>query len=85
MKQQIQMEMQWKEAYEAREEQRMRMEMEWRQRMEALENERLAMERAWKERDDQRKMREEARAEKRDALITSLLNQIKRYHDDSNV
>ncbi|CAO2820117.1 unnamed protein product [Amaranthus hypochondriacus] len=85
MKQQIQMEMQWKEAYEAREEQRMRMEMEWRQRMEALENERLAMERAWKERDDQRKMREEARAEKRDALITSLLNQITRSHDDSNV
>ncbi|KNA16908.1 hypothetical protein SOVF_084710 [Spinacia oleracea] len=78
MKQQLQMEVQWREAYEAREEERMRAEMEWRQRMEALENERVLMERRWREREEQRKMREEARAEKRDALITTLLNKLRR-------
>ncbi|XP_021744776.1 trihelix transcription factor GT-3b-like [Chenopodium quinoa] len=78
MKQQLQMEVQWREAYEAREEERRRAEMEWRQRMEALENERLVMERRWREREEQRKMREEARAEKRDALITTLLNKLRR-------
>lgn len=78
MKQQIQMEVQWREAYEAREEERRMREMEWRQTMEALENERLMMDRRWREREEQRRMREEARAEKRDALITALLNKLRR-------
>ncbi|KAK6943487.1 Myb/SANT-like DNA-binding domain 4 [Dillenia turbinata] len=78
MKQQIQMELQWREAMEARERERMLTEMEWRQKMEALENERMAMDRRWREREEQRRMREEARAEKRDALITALLNKFRR-------
>ncbi|GAV87281.1 Myb_DNA-bind_4 domain-containing protein [Cephalotus follicularis] len=78
MKQQIQMEMQWREAFEARENERRLKEMEWRQTMEALENERLMMDRRWREREEQRRMREEARAEKRDALITALLNKLRR-------
>ncbi|KAJ0088583.1 hypothetical protein Patl1_31350 [Pistacia atlantica] len=78
MKQQMQMEMQWREAFEARENERRLREMEWRQTMEALENERIMMDRRWREREEQRKMREEARAEKRDALITTLLNKFRR-------
>ncbi|KAK4342739.1 hypothetical protein RND71_038555 [Anisodus tanguticus] len=77
MKQQMAMEMQWLKAYEAREEERRIKEMEWRQTMEALENEKLMMERRWREREEQRRMREEARAEKRDALITALLNKLR--------
>ncbi|EXB99431.1 Trihelix transcription factor GT-3b [Morus notabilis] len=78
MKQQMQMEAQWREAFEAREKERRLKEMEWRQTMEALESERLMMERRWREREEQRRMREEARAEKRDALITALLNKLRR-------
>ncbi|KAF5747627.1 hypothetical protein HS088_TW05G00353 [Tripterygium wilfordii] len=78
MKQQMQIEMQWREVFEAREKERMMKEMEWRQTMEALENERIMMDRRWRERDEQRRMREEARAEKRDALITALLNKLRR-------
>ncbi|KAJ4979594.1 hypothetical protein NE237_010374 [Protea cynaroides] len=78
MRQQIQMEMQWREAVEGREEERRLKEMEWRQNMEALEKERLMMDRRWREREEQRQMREEARAEKRDALITALLNKLRR-------
>ncbi|KAL3654911.1 hypothetical protein CASFOL_000697 [Castilleja foliolosa] len=78
MKQQMENEMQWLKAYEKREEQRRVREMEWRQRMEALENERLMMERRWRERDEQRKIREEQRAEKRDALVMVLLNKLRR-------
>ncbi|XP_002533637.2 trihelix transcription factor GT-3b [Ricinus communis] len=78
MRQQMQMEMQWREAFEARENERRIKEMEWRQTMEALENERIMMDRRWREREEQRRMREEARAEKRDALITALLNKLRR-------
>ncbi|XP_047978119.1 trihelix transcription factor GT-3b [Salvia hispanica] len=83
MKQQMQMEMQWMKAYEAREEERRIKEMEWRQTMEALENERMMMEKRWREREEQRKIREEARADKRDALVTALLNKLRR--EDSNM
>lgn len=78
MKQQGEMEMQWMNAYEAREEERKMREIEWRQRMEALENERMMMERSWREREEERSAREEGRAEKRDALITALLNKLRR-------
>lgn len=81
MKQQMTMEMQWIQAHEAREEERRKREIEWRQNMEALENERLMMERRWREREDQRRIREEARAEKRDALITALLNKLRQDED----
>ncbi|XP_057487005.1 trihelix transcription factor GT-3b-like [Actinidia eriantha] len=78
MKQQMQMEMEWIKAYEAREEERRMKEMEWRQAMEALENERVMMDRRWREREEQKRMREEARAEKRDALLTALLNKLRK-------
>ncbi|KAG2686034.1 hypothetical protein I3843_10G149100 [Carya illinoinensis] len=78
MKQQMQMEAQWREAFDARENERRLKEMEWRQTMETLENERIMMEQRWREREEQRRMREEARAEKRDALITALLNKLRR-------
>ncbi|CAK7343912.1 unnamed protein product [Dovyalis caffra] len=78
MKQQMQMEMQWRETFEARENERRMKEMEWRQTMEALENERIMMDRRWREREEQRRMREEVRAEKRDVLITALLNKLRR-------
>ncbi|KZV41101.1 trihelix transcription factor GT-3b [Dorcoceras hygrometricum] len=78
MNKQIQMEMRWLKAYEEREEERRVREMEWRQTMEALENERLMMDKRWREREEQWKIREEARAEKRDALITALLNKLTR-------
>ncbi|XP_057983205.1 trihelix transcription factor GT-3b [Malania oleifera] len=78
LKQQMQIEMQWQEAYEAREKERTMKEMEWRKAMQSLENERIMMDRRWREREEQRRMREEARAEKRDALITALLNKLRR-------
>ncbi|WJX49033.1 hypothetical protein P8452_35521 [Trifolium repens] len=78
MRQQLQIEAQWMEAFEARENERKLREMEWRQQMEVLENERILMEQRWREREEQRRIREEARAEKRDALITALLNRLER-------
>jgi hypothetical protein len=36
------------------------------------------MEQRWREREEQRRVREEARAEKRDALITALLDKLTR-------
>ncbi|XP_020206791.1 trihelix transcription factor GT-3b [Cajanus cajan] len=78
MRQQMQMEAQWMEAFEARENERRLKEMEWRQTMEALENERMMMDQRWREREEQRRIREEVRADKRDALITALLNKLRR-------
>ncbi|KAF5206508.1 Trihelix transcription factor gt-3b [Thalictrum thalictroides] len=78
MKQQMQLEMQWREAREEREEERRIKETEWRQRMEALERERLIMDRSWREREEQRRVIEEERAAKRDALVTALLNKLHR-------
>lgn len=77
MKQQAQMETQWREAFEVRENERRVREMEWRQKMEALENERIVMDRMWRQREEQMRMREDARAERRDALITALLNKLR--------
>ena len=78
MRQQMQMEMQWLKSYEAREDERRLKEMEWRQTMEAIEQERIMMDRRWREIEEQRRMRDEARAEKRDALISALLNKLRR-------
>lgn len=78
MKQQLQLEKQWRESMDAREEERRMKEMEWRQRMEALEKERLLMDRSWREREEQRRIKEEERALKRDALVTALLNRLRR-------
>lgn len=74
MQKQQQVECHWWEMMERRASERQRFEQEWRQSMEKLERERLMLERAWRERDEQRRMREECRAEKRDALLNALLN-----------
>lgn len=73
---QMMMDMQWREMMEKREYERQLFEQEWRQTMEKLERERLMVEQAWREREEQRKMKEESRAEKRDTLLTVLLNKL---------
>ncbi|EOY25433.1 hypothetical protein QQP08_012001 [Theobroma cacao] len=74
--QQQRMEMQWREMMERRARERQLFEQEWRQSMEKLERERLMVEQAWREREEQRRLREESRAERRDALLTTLLNKL---------
>ncbi|XP_020087250.1 trihelix transcription factor GT-3b-like isoform X2 [Ananas comosus] len=66
----------WVEAAEAREAERRVKEEEWRSAMAALSEERVAMERRWREREEERRSREEVRAERRHALIMSLLNKL---------
>eukprot|EP00262_Sarcandra_glabra_P000482 TRINITY_DN10569_c0_g2_i1.p1 TRINITY_DN10569_c0_g2~~TRINITY_DN10569_c0_g2_i1.p1 ORF type:complete len:311 (+),score=91.02 TRINITY_DN10569_c0_g2_i1:63-995(+) len=78
--QQQQMEMQWREMMERKAQERRMFEQEWRQSMEKLERDRLLVEQAWRDREEQRRMREESRAEKRDALLTTLLNKL--IHED---
>ncbi|GJX90110.1 trihelix transcription factor GT-3b-like protein [Tanacetum coccineum] len=78
LKQQMQMETQWMKMYVAKEEKRRKTEMEWRRKMEALENERIMLDQRWREREEQRRIREETRSEKHDALITALLNKLRR-------
>lgn len=79
IQQQQRMEAQWQEMMERRAHERRMFEQEWRQSMEKLERERLMMEQSWREREEQRRMREEVRAEKREALLTTLLNKL--IHD----
>lgn len=74
--QQQRMDIQWHEMMERRSQERIVFEQEWRQSMQKLEQERLMLEHTWMEREEQRRMREEARAEKRDALLTTLLNKV---------
>ncbi|KAF9689560.1 hypothetical protein SADUNF_Sadunf01G0104900 [Salix dunnii] len=76
LQQQQKMEMQWREMMERRSHERQLFEQEWRQSMEKLERERLMIEQAWREREEQRRIREESRAERRDALLTTLLNKL---------
>ncbi|MBA0793642.1 hypothetical protein Gohar_018033 [Gossypium harknessii] len=78
MRQQLEMEIQWREALEVRENERRLKEMEWRRTMEALENERVMMDIRWREKEEQRRIREEARSERIDALVTTLLNKLTR-------
>ncbi|KAI6706849.1 hypothetical protein NL676_009811 [Syzygium grande] len=75
-KQQQVMEMQWRDTMERRAHERLLFEQEWRQSMEKLERERLMVEQAWREQEEQRRLREENRAERRDALLTTLLNKL---------
>lgn len=74
--QQQRFEEQWREAVERREEERILREREWRIAMEKLEKERVMKEQAWREREDQRRAREEARAERRDELFAALVNKL---------
>ena len=74
--QQQRIDIQWQETMERRAQERIVFEQEWRQTMQKLEQERLMLEHSWMQREEQRRMREEARAEKRDALLTTLLNKL---------
>lgn len=74
--QQQRFEEQWREAVEGREEERRLREREWRIAMEKFEKERVMKEQAWCEREDQRRAREEARAERRDELFAALVNKL---------
>ncbi|KAJ6415438.1 hypothetical protein OIU84_004269 [Salix udensis] len=74
--QQLVMEMQWRELMEKRAHERQMSEQEWRRSMDKLERERLTIEQAWREREEQRRIRGESRAERRDALLTTLLNKL---------
>ncbi|THU61486.1 hypothetical protein C4D60_Mb07t23780 [Musa balbisiana] len=76
LQQQRRMELRWQDTVERRAQERRALEHEWRLSMEKLERDRLLLEQAWREREEQRRMREESRAEKRDALLTTLLNKL---------
>lgn len=76
IQQQQRIDMEWRESIEKRAYERQLFEQEWRQSMEKLERERMMIEQAWREREEQRRMRDESRAEKRDALLTTLLNKL---------
>ncbi|KAL7598489.1 hypothetical protein Lser_V15G22873 [Lactuca serriola] len=72
--------MQWRELMEKHAYERQVFEQEWRQSMEKLEVERMKMEELWREKEEQRRTREEGRAERRDALLTALLNKLVHEH-----
>jgi hypothetical protein len=74
--QQEHVDIQWREKMERRAQERLIFEQEWRQSMRKLEQERLELEHEWIQREEQRRMREEARAQKRDSLMTALLNKL---------
>lgn len=76
LQQQQRMEAQWKAMVDRRTKERQMLENEWRQSMQTLERERMMLEQAWREREEQRRIREETRAEKRDVLLTTLLNKL---------
>jgi hypothetical protein len=78
--QQQRIDTQWQEMMERRAKERVVFEQEWRQSMQKLEQERLMLEHSWMQREEQRRMREEARADKRDALLTTLLNKLLQEH-----
>lgn len=77
-KQHMEIDRKWMKTFETNEEARRLKEMEWRQKMEELENERKMLEQRWREREEQRMIREEVRSEKRDALINTLFDMLKR-------
>lgn len=76
LEQQHRLDVQRQEAMERQAQERLVFEQQWRQSMQILERERLMLEQAWMEREEQRRIREETRAERRDALLTTLLNRL---------
>ncbi|KAI3692270.1 hypothetical protein L6452_32084 [Arctium lappa] len=74
--QQEMIDMQWRRLMEKHDYERRVFDQEWRQSMERLEMERMRIEQSWREKEEQRRMREESRAERRDALLTALLNKL---------
>lgn len=80
--QQKMIDMQWRQLMEKHAHERQLFEQEWRQSMERLEIERMKMEELWREKEEQRRTREESRAERRDALLTALLNKLVRDQNE---
>ncbi|KAG8059731.1 hypothetical protein GUJ93_ZPchr0002g25999 [Zizania palustris] len=72
LEQQHRLDVQRQEAMERHAQERLAFERQWRQLMQRLEQERLLLEQACMEREEQRRVREEARAERRDALLNRL-------------
>ncbi|CAL9122601.1 trihelix transcription factor GT-3b-like [Musa acuminata AAA Group] len=76
MRRQLEMEARWAEAVEARDAERRAKEEQWRRLMQGLQEERTDLERRWREREEERRVREETRAERRHALLIALLNKL---------
>ncbi|XP_008464201.1 trihelix transcription factor GT-3b isoform X1 [Cucumis melo] len=76
LKREMEMEREWREAFRVREEERRLKEEEWRMKMEGIEREKMTMEILWRENEEKRREREEARAQKTDALISALLTNL---------
>lgn len=76
VKREMEMERQWRETFRVIEEERRLKKEEWRMKMEALERENMMMEIMWREKEEERREREETRAMKRDALISTLFNSL---------
>lgn len=72
------MELEWREILEIHYNKRQLFEQEWRESMEKLERERLMAEQAWREREEERRKRQDIRAEGMDALLKTLLNKLER-------
>ena len=70
------MDVQRQETMERQAQERLLSEDQWRQAMQRIERERLMLEQAWMEREEQRRARDEERAERRDALLTTLLTRL---------
>ena len=77
------LEMIWKGEMERREEERRLRAQESRTLIETLERERMMKEQQWREREEQRLLREEARAERRDALFNAIFNMLMREDQKS--
>ncbi|KAH7282761.1 hypothetical protein KP509_35G046600 [Ceratopteris richardii] len=76
LQQQHRLEMEWMGAWQRREEDRRRREQDWREAMKELEMQRIAREEGWREKEEQWRVREEMRAQRRDALIAAILSKL---------
>ncbi|KAG6488464.1 trihelix transcription factor GT-3b-like [Zingiber officinale] len=81
LQQQRRMDAEWLAAAKRRAEERRAMEQELREAIGRLERERVMLETAQREREEQRRAREESRAEKREALLASLLDKLVKNDD----
>ncbi|CAN6246438.1 unnamed protein product [Urochloa humidicola] len=76
LEQQLRLDVQRHEMMERQARERAFFEEQWRQSMQRMERERLMLEQAWMDREEQRRAREEDRAQRRDALFTNLLTRL---------
>ncbi|XP_074580472.1 trihelix transcription factor GT-3b-like [Curcuma longa] len=81
LQQQRRMNAEWLASAERLAEERRAMEQEWREAIGRIERERVKLETARREREEQRRAREESRAEKREALLASLLHKLVKDDD----